>query len=374
MNTDNMSISYFIPPYLKEFPLYQHLEEVIDIIINQSIVEFKDIEQLDDLLITFFGSDLTEDQKESVLMYYKVFIEPFLGTPSAIESLFNVLNLDAEVIVWFQNRVPLPPYKFNIEFSETPQNLSAALLLSLINLVKNERSHLASIKNTGSPDVNVWDYSSWDEDCWDNPAGIIIDGVVFNLTKFLTKHYDTGFNIIEEKYVNTNWFTEDRFKSNKSLNATSETNFDDDIWIEPKFNIQDFESFGVDLRYETSLIGNFNDDTLSGSLDYNRISMAKQVNLNYPSYIKMHINAYSKLEKSNTNDIIRIKNKTENDFLVLSKLNKPILLDKINRYKNDPTFNLKKIEIETPNLETLMPTDMSIFGVIKFNTLSSSLN
>lgn len=365
-----IEIDKFIPPYLKEFELYKHLESALDIAINKDLVSFSAIEKLNSLILTFFGKTVSSDQKESILFYYKIFIEPYIGTPVAIKRLFNILNLDSKVITWFQNRVPLPPYKFSIEFSTTPSNLGVKSLIGLINLVKNERSHLFSVRNPNSPDVAVWDYSSWDVDCWDNPAGITIDGVVYNLVKEIDLYYDTKFNLIQYKDIITNYFQEERFKTNKSLNSNLETNFDDDKWSEPKFTVQDFEKIGISTSFDSRILGDFTSEYLESSSSYNKISLAKQLDLNYPDHVKIHINPYSKIDKNSIQEIIRIKNKTINSFYLESS--KRVLLDKTTRYKNDSTFNLKDSYLSTPNLSPML-SDFSIFAVIKINDLQVAL-
>jgi len=371
--TKQFSSAYFLPKYLKDYPLYKHLIPVLDLILNSEIFTFKTTENLNEVLTTFFGANLTEEQQESVLLYYKVFVEPNIGTIDAIEKLFKILNINAKVVVWYKNIVPLPPYKFNLEFPETPENLNFRLIIDLINLVKNERSHLASVKNENSPDIAVWDYSYWDAACWDSPFGIVIDGVTFNLVKSIVKHYNTGFNIVENRGINTTYEFENKFKTNRNLNDDLLTNFDPDPYTAPKFSVQEFSMSDIPIKFETTLIGDFDNNTFESSSVMNRFSVAKQLVHNYDPSIIAHINPYCTLGKNRFDEILSIRNRGSNEFYFSSKQQKPFEMDKIQRYKGDPTIRLNHIELQSPNLEQLLPNTFSVFGVFKFNNLTSSL-
>lgn len=368
----SLSSKIFIPPYLAKTPLFDHLSLVIDHALRDDMFQFKSEGDLDQIISTFFGENLSENQLESVLMYYKVYVEPYLGTADAIDKLFKILQLDAKVVTWYENKVPLPSYKFNLEFSTLPESIDYKGLIDLIYLVKNERSHLGSIRTEGSPDVFVWDYSYWDEYCWDSPYGATVDGVIFNIIKQIEKQYVTDLSILTQKHIEHNKGKEIYFQSNGSFNDDFYANVDLNPYQHPKFNLQEFSISDFPIHFETQLIGDLNEDLLEYSTALNRISFARQIDQNYASHIISHIDAYSSFKKDDANKIISIKNKTQSAFYVSALDSKYISLDKITRLKNESTFNLNLVELEFPNLSNQLQDGFSSLIIFKAHNISST--
>ena len=360
----------FIPPYLAESPLFDHISKLIDFVLREDMFIFKSEGEINEIISVFFGENLTESQLESVLIYYKVYVEPFLGTPDAIEMLFKILQLDAKVIPWYKNKVPLPHYKFSLEFSTLPDSIDYKSLVALIYLVKNERSHLGSIRTEDSPDVFVWDYSYWDDDSWDSPYGTVIDGIIFNIIKRINKHYLTGTSIDLYKYIQNSRGDEFMFQTNRSLNKDLQTNFDDNIYNHPKFNFQTFEASQSSMMFETQLIGDLNEDTFDYSTSLNRISFARQIDQNYDPSTISHIDIYSSYKKDDLGQILSIKNKTSNSYYANSSKSGRIYLDKNTRLLDDPTFCFNNSYLEFPNFSFL--SQFSIFVIFKNRNISTT--
>lgn len=364
---------YFIPKYLQEYDLYKHLEQVLDLILNDQLYTFTTVEELNDTLKLYFGSNLTEDQKENVLIYYKIFVEPYLGTLESIERIFNILNVNANIVVWYENRVPLPPYKFNLEFAQTENILNYKLIKSLIDLVKNERSHLASVKNTGEPDIFVWDYSYWDLDCWDSPTGVIIDGILYNLKRYFFKEYFIEIDGSYNKQLNKQSSIEKLFMSNEFTNNDLQTNFNEHYFEDPKFSRFNLTPYGLSVNFDTVIGCEIDDSLLTSQVSEYKISIANQHISNYSNDLISHINAYSKVIKNNVNKIKYIVNKTLNNFSYTVDFPSRSSIITSTKYKNYPIFNFNKTAIASQDLSNLITDNFSIFGVMSIDELQISL-
>ena len=84
--------------------------------------------------------------EESVLAYYNTLIRPALGTERSLQFLLSLLEVPSTLQEWFNADFSLPPYKFSLDFEKYPSTLDVDNLLDLILFVKNERSHLALIR------------------------------------------------------------------------------------------------------------------------------------------------------------------------------------------------------------------------------------
>lgn len=361
----------FVPKNLRDYPLYSHLVEIVDFILNENVVQFKSVEELNEIVATFFGTSIDEIQKESILIYYKIFVEPFLGTPQAIERLFNILNLEATVVTWFNNKVPLPPYKFNIEFADAPENLDVQTLLDLINMVKNERSHLAAIKDPNAPDAAVWDWSLWDRDAWDNPSGIDIGGIIWNLIKKFFLYYELGITLPFYKNISRKTWIFEMFLKNGVLNKDLIAN-GLDTFKGFSFNIVSITPFGLKVMYDTQLIGEIDDTLLVSSLPYNRSSVAREIENKYEDGIISHLNTYSQFRKNSLKQIIGIRNKTQNKFYYESVGDDYLTLDNNDILKDYTPLILDSSLISSPDISTLFINDFNIFCVFKLEGISTA--
>ncbi len=370
MQGSDFSTKNFVPKHLRAFPLYSHLIEMMDFIMNENVVQFKTAEELNEVIATFFGTSIDEVQKEAVLIYYKIFVEPFLGTSEAIERLFNILNLEAKVVTWYNNKVPLPPYKFNLEFSETPENLDVKTLLDLIYLVKNERSHLASIKNPDNPDAAVWDWSDWDRDCWDNPGGINIDGINWNLVKKLNLYFNLALTLDFETHTSHNFWIYEMFQKNGAVNNDLIAN-DGTVYNPFSLTITNITPLGIEVMFDTQLIGDIDETLLVSSLPYNRISFANEIKSIYESNLISHLNCYTQFKKNSLKQIIGARNKTQNEFYYDCLPNTQIYLDNQDSLKGYDSFVIKNTELTSMDISKLMPVNFNLFLTFKLENIST---
>jgi hypothetical protein len=133
----------YIPESLRETPVYKTASELIDLALSNEA--FIPIRQEIDPNIRALLEDY--DSEEAVQAYNNVFVQPFIGTKSAILYVLNLLNIDAELVEWFRaTDITLPPYKFILDFDSYPEGIDLDKLIDLILAVRNERASLAVIR------------------------------------------------------------------------------------------------------------------------------------------------------------------------------------------------------------------------------------
>lgn len=171
-----------LPLELRNRPLYQMVCELIDRTVDVCGVPFEEKKSIVSPLI----EELLKGYQsiEAVNIYYNTMIKPIIGTRTVIESVLNLLNNRAEVIEWFEGRFASFKFALVYEDEDTP-DIDIPTLISIINEIKNERSHLITIKNKSCESSMIWDYSKWDWDWYDNLPGVDIDGVFVCLRKYI---------------------------------------------------------------------------------------------------------------------------------------------------------------------------------------------
>lgn len=176
------SIKY-IPEELAGEALYQTACTMIDGVRRRA--ELDVLHELDEVVRGLLPN--YEDER-GVLAYYNMFVRPALGTKSALLFVLRLLNIDANLVEWFDADFTLPSYKFLLDFAEFPDTLDLDKLIDLVELVKNERSKLAIIRQReGFQDLFRLDSSKLDSALIGSVSGEDYRGV----TVFLTKKHRT---------------------------------------------------------------------------------------------------------------------------------------------------------------------------------------
>jgi phage tail P2-like protein len=96
--------------------------------------------------VLFWSKELTVAEKRKLILETKE-LHKFLGTPYAIKKVFAILELDANLVEWFEGQ--LNPYHFNVEVDVYTRGISAELMLLLEQMIetyKNVRSELDTIE------------------------------------------------------------------------------------------------------------------------------------------------------------------------------------------------------------------------------------
>ena len=96
--------------------------------------------------VLFWSETLSLEEKRKLIFESKE-LHKYLGTPFAIKKVFEILELDAELIEWFEGQ--LDPYHFNVTVDVYTRGISAELLELLEQMIesyKNVRSQLDTIE------------------------------------------------------------------------------------------------------------------------------------------------------------------------------------------------------------------------------------
>lgn len=120
-----------------------------------------DFFQIEDL-ITRLG--VKYESPEAVNAYFNKFIKPILGTRPAMQFAFDLIGTSAKIIEWFESEVPVPQFKFIIEFETYPGTFDFSALLDLIYTLKNERSWPTAIRMAECADNLILDYGYLDRE------------------------------------------------------------------------------------------------------------------------------------------------------------------------------------------------------------------
>lgn len=161
MATDDLTLTSidFLPDNLKENELYRHLAQGIDLALEPGASA--KAEPLDAVLAKL---RLNYADQEAVEAYYNHFVKPVIGTRSALEFAFNLLNVQPELVEWFDYTVPTPAFKFQLTFDVFPGNLDFDSLIRVVFALKNERSFLSAIRMVDCADNLVLDFGYLDRD------------------------------------------------------------------------------------------------------------------------------------------------------------------------------------------------------------------
>ena len=168
MNSINL-----VPKELRSFELYQTVCSLVDSVFEACSIDDPELTVADDLI-----NDILPDYKDigAVNAYYKTFIRPIIGTKTAVQAGFKLVKDPGVIKEWWDASVS--PYHFVIEYDDViPDGLSVKEIIDLAYKLKNERSHLISIRNPDCEGAMHWDYTDWSAALWDNVSGINIDGV-----------------------------------------------------------------------------------------------------------------------------------------------------------------------------------------------------
>lgn len=165
----------FLPDNLQGRELHQHLAPLLDWALEYS--QTSEVWELDPLI-----SELGLEYKdpEAVNAYFNKFVQPAIGTRDVLRFIFGILGVDAQVIEWFEEEIPTPPFKITVQFEEYPGYLDFDKLIGLIYAVKNERTRLSTIRMVGCPGMFILDYGVLDRNILDtaegylNPEGVLI--------------------------------------------------------------------------------------------------------------------------------------------------------------------------------------------------------
>ena len=123
---------------------------------------------IDDKLISRLIPDFNDI--EAVNAYYRLFIKPIVGTKKAIQSIFDIVDEKGKPIEWFENG--LPPYHYAVEYDRIPEEIDIDRIIELAEWLRNERSHLLTIRTPLCGYPFRWDYARWDRDQWDSVEGV----------------------------------------------------------------------------------------------------------------------------------------------------------------------------------------------------------
>jgi len=310
-------VSEFIPKYEKQFPLYQHLEQVLEKVLNDNKYDLKLKDSVSKMVEIYFGESVSDEKYESIQMYHKVFIEPYLGTMQSIVNLFKVLEIQAQVFVWFRNDPPLPAYTFNIELYNITGGLQYTILKELLYLVKNERSHLSSIKNAGEPDMFVWDYSSWDDAYWENAGNIVIDGITFNITRYFNKWYNFNLDIEKYKMQNNTFGRYQDLFSRFSLNSHGYLNKPENAQIVYSSIIRETDTQARVLESSDLLIrGQADDRIFTENEPLLTITINNEFRKVYPDYITTLVTSKTPLYRDTDGSITNLINASNYNYTI----------------------------------------------------------
>ena len=96
--------------------------------------------------VLFWSETLSLEEKRKLIFESKE-LHKYLGTPFAIKKVFEILELDANLIEWFEGQ--LEPYHFNVTVDVYTRGISAELMTLLEQMIesyKNVRSELDTIE------------------------------------------------------------------------------------------------------------------------------------------------------------------------------------------------------------------------------------
>lgn len=161
----------FLPDNLKKNDLYRELAQGIDLALTPGPQAVS--EPLDEVLAKL---RLDYADQEAVTAYYNHFVKPVIGTRSALEFAFNLLNVQTTLVEWFDFIIPTSPFKFQLTFDVFPGTLDFDALIKVIFALKNERSFLSAIRMVDCADTMILDYGYLDIDYLSATEGYIDPG------------------------------------------------------------------------------------------------------------------------------------------------------------------------------------------------------
>jgi hypothetical protein len=163
------------------------------------------------------------------------------------------------------------------------------------------------------------------------------------------------------------------FQSNGQLNNDLIANFNENPWKDYIFTITSTVPFGLDVMFETQLIGDFDNTGLEYALPYNRLGLSKEIVAKYSSDIVMHLNVYTQYKKDQTGNIIGIKNKTDNQLFFETSQYNYFTIDNGTTKKDYPSYNFNKCSLTSDYVDVLFKNTFSLFTILKFNDLNNTL-
>lgn len=163
---------------------------------------------------------------EAVNAFYRLFIQPIVGTKTAVSSIFKAVGDVGQVKEWFDHS--LTPYHFAIEYERIPEEIDIDRIIELADWLKNERSHLITIRTPLCGYAFKWEASRWDKDFWDNIEGqkwkdtnVYVcfsvkdsgyDFFKFDPLQMTTFYYGYNLGYIHNSYHDWDQFTWDNFR------------------------------------------------------------------------------------------------------------------------------------------------------------------
>lgn len=187
----------YVPEDLRDEPLFATATELIDAVRRRPALDLlQSVDKEVELLLPDYGDN------RAVLAYYNTFIRPKMGTANAMYLVLKLLQSKATLNEWFNADFNLPAYKFTLDFAEYPEGITYEdidKLIDLALLVKNERSHLAAIRqDEGFQDLFTLDNSELDDSLLDDFSGYVYRDVNIYLLK---KHSDYLDQQIETEVI-----------------------------------------------------------------------------------------------------------------------------------------------------------------------------
>lgn len=181
----------FVPENLHRFEFYREIAELIKFAVGEYSFEHKP--EFDPIIKAL---RLNTEHPDAVNAWFYTYIKPVLGTHQAMKIAFNLLDLKGDIAEWWDEEIPLSPFKFTVTFDQYPSNMDVETLINFIKALKNERSHLTSVRMRDCPDILVLDQGILDQDFLSSSAGYYDPnlGVLICFTDRLAFYYNWELN------------------------------------------------------------------------------------------------------------------------------------------------------------------------------------
>ena len=165
---DFKSIDY-LPDNLKEGnkKLYPVVGKLIDRVLESSPTPpSSEIDESIRKVISNYESE------EAVQAYFNKLVKPLIGSKKSLENLFKLLKIDVEIQEWFGLEFPLPAFNFSLRLENNRRDIAVDDIIDLINIFKNERSHLAVIRSSNCPNIFTLNRSLLNQDILSDLGGL----------------------------------------------------------------------------------------------------------------------------------------------------------------------------------------------------------
>ena len=171
-------------------------------------------------------------EKEQRKLIEKSFdIHRHLGTSYALKEALKIINLDAEIMEWYNTNGELAPYHFGLKLNKMDDR-GTSFLLNYIEQYKNERSRLAKLTDGKCKSKAQYDSSRYDNSVLSDVEGLIINGVRVCFKSSMDKSIEleykaTTYNIPHQAKIS--YFFKNRFdnlrygEKKESFSITSST-------------------------------------------------------------------------------------------------------------------------------------------------------